>query len=214
MNSPRRYWAKNRYFSAILPLLGLSLAIFFLLSASCGGSTPQTRHYQLELDAEPGADAQNELILVVDTFGVDAAYDQTQMVYRESPYRIDSYYYQRWAAPPGRLVSDALRKGYRSSGLFKTVLAGQSMRPDAVLSGHISALEEVDQSGDEWQGHVTLELRLREGRTGELLWTQVYDEYEPMPEQNPRGLARATSRILERVVQDSAPKIAQIAANQ
>jgi ABC-type uncharacterized transport system auxiliary subunit len=201
----------------IRPLHHLFAALLatLALAAGCSSSPPEVRHYQLDLPVQrmqaerAQTDSSARPVLAVESFSVDAAYDQPQIVYRESPYRLDQYYYQRWASMPGRLVSDAMRRGYEATGLFRTVLAGEGAEADAVLSGHISAIEEIDETEEQWFGHVVLQLRLRDAATGTLLWNRVYDERTPLKERSPTGLAVAVSEMLARIVEESAPVILQ-----
>lgn len=182
------------------------------LLAACASAPPETRQYQLDvrLEAVRAAQAQEPRpTLAVDAFSVDAAYDQQPIVYRESAYRVDQYYYQRWAAMPGRLVSDAMRQGLGATGLFQTVLSGRGARSDAILSGHVAAIEEVDKTRQDWAGHLALELHLRDARTGDLLWSAQFDREVALKQQNPTGLAAAISQILTDIIAESAPTIAQ-----
>lgn len=180
------------------------------LWAACASGTPETVHYRLDL--EPSAvevPEPRQPVLGIEPFTVDAAYDDSQIVYRTNPYRLNYYYYHRWASAPGLMLTDSLRRGYQRTGYFQAVTSGEIARSDAVITGHVAALEEVDVSEEEWFGRVVLELRLRDTRTGTLLWSQVIEEEEPLAERSPAGLAEALSSALTRVVEETAPTIAE-----
>lgn len=192
--------------------LAVICCVLYALLAACASAPPETRQYQLNVrpDAMQATD-EHKPTLAVDVFSVDAAYDQQQIVYRESHFRVDQYYYQRWAAMPGRLVSDAMRQGLGATGLFRTVISGRSTPADAILSGHVAAIEEVDRTRRDWAGHLALELHLRDTRTGELLWSAQFDREVALTQQDPTGLAAAMSQILTDIVVETAPTIAHVA---
>jgi hypothetical protein len=90
------------------------------------------------------------------------------------------------------------------------------MTPDApvVLAGRVLAIEEVDRSKAEWIGRIVLELNLTDARSGEALWTQQFDETEPLRVQTPEGLAAALSIAMSRIVAHTVPAIAEITERQ
>lgn len=181
-------------------IVALSLAVGLL---ACG-STPETVHYRLDLEpSRVDQPPESRPALAIEHFGVDAAYDQPQIAYRDSPYRLQRYHYHRWAAPPGLLLTDALRSAYQATGRFASVTSGTTARSDLVLSGHIAALEEVDVTEDEWIGRVVLELRVRDATTGDLLWSDTVERRETLEERSPAGLAEALSRALTSIVEET-----------
>jgi ABC-type uncharacterized transport system auxiliary subunit len=164
---------------------------------ACGGAQP-IHHYQPnvvsgEVDSQGSS---GDLVLAIEDFSAGSAYDEKRIVYRKSDYRFDYYHYHRWASTPGLLVSDALREVYRSTGAFQAVVGGYDSRADVVLSGRVVAFEEVNKSKKEWLGRVVLDLRLRDARTGELLWNDLMRREVPVKNQSPEGLTAALSRGL------------------
>ncbi len=172
-------------------------------------STPDTHFYRL---AAPELEAAREPmggILLVESFDADAVYSDDRIVYRASPYRLDYYNYHRWTSPPAVHLTDYLRDAYTRSGMFRRVVTASLPEPDAVLSGRITAFEEVDESETSWIGHLTLELTLSEPRTSTTLWAQRFEEYERIPQHSPEGVAVALSAAMRRIVKASAPAIAE-----
>jgi ABC-type uncharacterized transport system auxiliary subunit len=194
--------------SRLAPILALCL----LVLGACS-STPQVQRYQVTVapQIEESKREVNNLVLAVEPFTADVAYDQDRIVYRSSPYRLDYYHYHRWAAAPGLMLTDAMRAAYSKSGYFSLVTVGGGARADVVLSGRVTAIEEVDVSDKEWVGRVFVELQLRDARTGALVWSQNYREEEPVEELDPEGVTRAISKAVTRIVRDSTPKIAEVA---
>ena len=163
-----------------------------LASATCGGSVPPTRYYQLYIGAmEPTA--AGDVVMVVEPFLVDSAYDDDRIVYRRSPYKLDYYHYHRWSAPPGELISAALRDAYRRTGQFQAVTNELTSDATVVLSGRVLAIEEVDMTREHGRARIAVELRLRDAATDEQIWSRVMREEVPLRDQSPAGLARALS---------------------
>lgn len=164
---------------------------------ACGGAQP-IHHYQPNVVSGEvdGQSSSGDLVLAIEDFSAGSAYDEKRIVYRKNDYRFDYYHYHRWASTPGLLVSDALREVYRSTGAFRAVVGGYDSRADVVLSGRVVAFEEVDESKDKWFGRVVLDLRLRDARTGELLWNDLLRRKVPVEKKSPEGLTAALSRGL------------------
>ena len=90
------------------------------------------------------------------------------------------------------------------------MLREQTDRRAVVLGGRVVAIEEVDidpkHSGS---AAIALELTLTDPKTGKVVWAQQYEETEPLPAQNPEGLARAISTALDRIAKRAAPQIVE-----
>jgi ABC-type uncharacterized transport system auxiliary subunit len=195
-------------------LAALSLALATSLApAACGGKLPDTRYYQLvPPESRPGRGGDE--LLVLEPLTTDAAYDDERIVYRTTPFRLDYYQYQRWSSAPGLMIGNYLERTLEASGKFRGVV--HDLTPDApvVLAGRVIAIEEVDRSKTEWLGRLVLELMLTDAKTGEALWTQQFDETEPLRVQTPEGLAAALSTAMARVVAQVIPTIADLTQRQ
>lgn len=185
----------------------MKLALVILLAA-CGGAAPQIRYYQL---APVGAatPATGDKVIVVEALASDAAYDDERIVYRNGPYRLDYYNYHRWSSPPGALVGNYLEKALARTGSFKAVVRDQTTDAAMIVGGHITAIEEVDTDPKHWLGRIAVELTLTDPKSGGIVWSQSFEETEPLVEQNPEGLARAISIALSRIATKAAPIIAE-----
>ena len=181
------------------------VTLLVLAASACAGRTPPTRYY--DLAAPPAVAAAAGPTLVLDQLSTDDAYDDERIVYRTSRYRLDYYDYHRWSAPPGVLIANYLERSLERSGQFAGVVRDVTRDAPAILGGRVVALEEVDVSRKAWQGHVVVELRLIDTRTGDTLWSAQYDESEPLTRQSPEGLAEAVSVAMARIVDQAAPVI-------
>ena len=191
----------------VAPVVAMSLAV-----TACGGKLPDTHYYQLTAPESKAGGGDN--LLVLDTLTTDAAYDDDRIVYRTTPFRLDYYQYQRWSSTPGLMVGNYLEQALETSGKFRAVM--RELTPDApvVLAGRVVAIEEVDRSKTLWVGRIVLELILTDARTGEALWTRLFDETEPLRRQTPEGLAAALSIAMSRIAAQTIPAIAEITERQ
>ena len=186
------------------------LALLLLALAACGSTPPATRYYHL---ATPQVHKPaGKLVLVLEPLTTDEAYDDERIVYRTSPYRLDYYDYHRWSAAPGVLVGNFLEEALERGGHVRAVRRDLTTDADAILSGRIAAIEEVDVSKQRWEARIVLELQLSDASSGETLWSEQYEEHEPLRDQSPEGLARALSAALGRIVASAGPEIAAQAA--
>lgn len=191
-----------------------SLLALVLPVLGCGGGTP-IRHYTARVLPEQVETASTQApgVLFVRTFSADAAYAERRIVYRESPVQFDYYHFHRWAAEPGKMVSNVLREVYRRSGRFEAVVGDFTPHVNVMLSGRIVALEEVDVSEEEWVARVAVELSLRKNESGKMVWNTLIEDTEPLQERSPAGLAEALSVLLTRIGSQTAPIIAEKAAS-
>ncbi|HET9989294.1 MAG TPA: ABC-type transport auxiliary lipoprotein family protein [Kofleriaceae bacterium] len=194
--------------------LVLVAIVVSVVGAACGGSTPQVRYYQLAGSTAPAAKPTGDKVLVVEALTSDGAYDDERIVYRNNPYRLDYYNYHRWVAAPGALVGGYLQQALGRTGDFKAVLREQTADTSLVLGGRITAIEEIDRDPKHWVGRIALELTLMDPMTGEIVWAQPFEETEPLPVQNPEGLARAISTALDRIAKRAAPAIVEHATSK
>lgn len=184
-----------------------TLAGLALVLAACGGKMPETRFYQL---APPpaSATAPGTLSIALEAFETDAGYDDERIVYRTTAYRLDYYQYHRWSATPGTIVGNYLEQALERSGQFRAVSREASDRSPVVVRGRVLAMEEVDRSKTSWLGRLVLELSLVDTKTGEVLWSEQYEEHEPLRVQSPEGLAEGLSKALSRIATRATPQIA------
>jgi ABC-type uncharacterized transport system auxiliary subunit len=184
--------------------------ILLLALAACAGKVPETRYYQLA--APPQAAAQpGEASIAIEPLTADGAYDDERIVYRVTPYRLDYYNYHRWSAPPGTMLSNYLQDAFSRSGRFRAVVHEPTESVPVTLGGRVIAIEEVDQSKTSWVGRIAVELTLTDTLTNKVLWSQRFDETEPLREQTPEGLARALSAAMARITKRALPAVADIA---
>ena len=188
------------------------IALFVL--AACGGSVPQTRYYQLAELAPAPMPAATGSVIAVEPLAADGAYDDERIVYRVDPVRFDYYQYHHWSTTPGTMVGGYLQQALAHTGKFRSVVRDTTTDTAAVLGGRVLAIEEVDESKTRWIGHLAVELTLTDAKTGEILWSHPYDQREPLSAQTPEGLAVALGIAMNRIVDEAAPAISDLADRQ
>lgn len=184
--------------------------ILLLALVACAGKVPETRYYQLAAPQQAAAQ-RGDASIAIEPLTADGAYDDDRIVYRVTPYRLDYYNYHRWSAPPGTMLSNYLQDAFSRSGRFRAVVHEPTASVPVTLGGRVIAIEEVDQSKTSWVGRIAVELTLTDTITNKVLWSQRFDETEPLPEQTPEGLARALSRAMARIARRALPAVADLA---
>jgi ABC-type uncharacterized transport system auxiliary subunit len=180
-------------------------AVVAVVIVACGGKIPDTRYYALA--APPAATGHGSIDLAVEALSTEPGYDDDRIVYRQNPYRLDYYQYHRWSAAPGVVLGGYLAQALDATGKFHAVVREPNDNTPLVIGGRVLALEEVDQSPTRWLGHVVVELTATDRASGEVVWTQKFDDSEPLQAQSPEGLARAISTAMSRIVDRAAPAI-------
>lgn len=184
--------------SLILPLLAA------LLLSSCGKPPALINRYIL--DYAPPVLArlpQLDTGIKVDLFAVDETINRLEMVYQENPYRTGTYWYNRWRANPGYLVTDYLTRDLRDSRLFKAVFSHDLSGPARFrLEGGVAEFQENDTPGF-WHGALSLNITLldtdQENIADRVMFQRSYQTQEPMVTKTPQGLATALSTAMQQL---------------
>lgn len=177
------------------------------VAAGCASVSP-THYYLLDpgpLDAgaAPAAsDVQardaSALRIGIEPIAVAAAYDRERIAYRPPGAGAEIGYYRRhqWAAPPGRLLREALAEGLRgvcgSARIEPAVGAGY----DLLLVAELNALEEVDRSSDRFAGRISLTLSLRAPDDARALWSARLDAAATTADARVPAVVDAINRAL------------------
>lgn len=149
----------------------LSLLVFFLLPVSCGSvEVREPNFYPLPAPALSSPVSPTGKVLRVEDFSLAPHLVGEEIRAMTRKGRMESYPYQRWAAPLGALVSDALLRSFQESGMFDAVVDATDPTPsDWVLTGRVFHFEE-GASATGIEVRVDLLVTLRESGTNTLLW--------------------------------------------
>jgi ABC-type uncharacterized transport system auxiliary subunit len=156
------------------------LALTVGLAAGCGAARP-SKYYQLTVPgdtARAGDPNPIPVTLLIGRLTAPALYREDQIVYSSGGESMGTYEYQRWSEPPTEMIAEVLLRQFRASGHYHGVYTLRSdIRGDFLLHGHLYDFKEV--SGSPLAARVTMELELRNVKTGTTVWTHFYSHDEP-----------------------------------
>ncbi|MFQ5636830.1 MAG: ABC-type transport auxiliary lipoprotein family protein [bacterium] len=193
-------------------LLNLTCSFIIGLSLNCGG-VPPTFYYRVSHEGVSEGNGANNAMIPV-TLGIaqctaDILYEGDKIVYRDSPYEVQFYHYRRWIAPPRKIVTETILKQFRESGAFQRVVSiPSSIDFDYLVKGRILAFEEWDDANG-WFGIVTLEFKLQDPHTKEVLWENVFSAKAPASQKKPVEVVKAISSSLYTVIDNAVSEIKQ-----
>jgi ABC-type uncharacterized transport system auxiliary subunit len=198
-------------------LAALALAGGCLGGLGGGAAAPPVQYYTLTAPAAATSRAGAGRTIAVEELRADAPFDDRRMVHRAGNYRLVYDDDHQWAAAPGVLVSDCLRRAYQSTGRFGMVLSEPSSETTAILGGRLLAFEQLDDRARAGHkaprarsgvGRIALELQLRDAESGRILWTRRTEQRIRLDQPTPDALAAALSRALGSIAADTAPALA------
>jgi ABC-type uncharacterized transport system auxiliary subunit len=195
--------------SFCLIIIILSMVITGCLSGS-GKPQYEVENYLLSYPA-PSFDKLEKLNASVklNRFSIAAAYNSTNMIFRNDPYSIDSFNYSRWSVNPADMVADSFLRDLRASGLFGAVYSRyETDEGQFVISGSIEEFYlRSDKSNKTAVIRIIISLQdTREKETGKtMMFQKKYVREEPLQESSPRGYSQAASEAL-RIISEQITK--------
>jgi ABC-type uncharacterized transport system auxiliary subunit len=179
--------------------------------AGCGAAR-SSKYYQLTIPdnnaADPPASNVYPVSILVGPLNTSHLYREDHIVYRSGGENMGTYEYQRWAEPPAEMIQDVLFRSLRSSGRYRSVISlRSSVRGDYLLHGHLYDFEEI--SGSSMAGRLTLELELRDTKSGVTLWTHLYNHDEPAAGKDVSAVVAALNRNVQRATAEFAASLDQ-----
>lgn len=178
-------------------LFALTSLATALLAVGC--APHKIQYYQLSaVPAQPALAPAGPMILV-GHIAVPVALQDGRIRYREGANEVGAYEYHRWIEQPGMMVRDSLIMTLRSSGRYSAVQeTGSGALGDYTVRGKLLEFAEIDNAGI--QTRVTLDLELRESKTGRLVWNQTLTHNDPVEAKKVAAVAQSLDRNLQTVV--------------
>lgn len=184
----------------------LFVSSFFLIAGCVTSGKPpyNVESYLLNYQA-PSWNNPKKLATSVkfNRFSIAAAYNSTNMIFRNDPYSLDSFNYSRWAVNPADMVGDSLLSNMRTSSLFKAVFSRyETQEGRFVVSGGIEEFYlRIDKSNKTALISISISLQdTREKETGKsMLFQRKYFREEPLQDQSPRGYCEAASQAMQAI---------------
>ncbi len=190
--------------SRILRASSLALLVVSSLAAAftgCGSSRP-IKYYQLSYPTSPaGQQSPFNVSLLVRSFEASHLYQEERIVYSTSPNELGLYEENRWVAAPVEMLQDALVRGLRSAGHYRSVMIVRGEGGgDFALAGHLYEFGEVD--GAEIVARLKYTIRLRDRKTGMIVWNHTYDHDEPASAKTVPAVVAAMDKNVQRSVEE------------
>jgi len=207
MPAPGRRLGKISGAFAIGALLAVGLS-------GCGSMKP-VKYYQLT--HSPTSTLGNspspvDASLLVRPFQTSHLYREDRIVYGGEGGQVGLYDYQRWVEPPVELLQDALARGLRSSGHFRSVT---TLRSDSSvefsLIGHLYAFREVSTGGV--VARLNFDVELMDLKIGKAIWRHTYNHDEPSSGKTVADVAAAMDKNVQLSVQEIHDGVLQAIAN-
>jgi len=181
---------------------------FFLVG--CGAARP-AKYYQLTVPKEAAADPPGDPLPVTILMGPIMSshlYREDRIVYSSNGENMGTYEYQRWVEPPTEMIQDVLFRTLRSSGRYSAVHAQRSsVRGDYLLHGRLYDFKEI--SGSPMSARLSLDLDLRDTKTGATVWTHIYNHDEPVSGKDVSAVVAALNRNVQRATNEFSASLSQ-----
>jgi ABC-type uncharacterized transport system auxiliary subunit len=180
------------------------------LVAGCGAARP-SKYYELTVPGSSGVDPAGDPFPVTIVMGPllsSHLYREDRIVYGSNAEAMGTYEYQRWAEPPTEMIQDVLLRALRSSGRYRSIYAQHSsIRGDYLLHGELYDFKEV--TGSAMSARLVLELELRDTRTGNTVWTHLYNHDEPVSGKEVSAVVTALDHNVQRATNEFIASLAQ-----
>jgi ABC-type uncharacterized transport system auxiliary subunit len=174
-----------------------------LLIAGCGAARP-SKFYQLTVPGNTNTDKQAEVYpvgILIGPIYASHLYREDRIVYSSKGPGMGTYQYQRWVEPPTEMIQGVLFRALRSSGHFRSVYTQRSnMRGDYILRGHLYDFKEV--TGSPMGARVSLDLDLRDAKTGNTVWIYNYNHEEPVKGKSVSAVVEALDQNVQRATDE------------
>lgn len=179
----------------ILWIAALAAGLF----SGCGAARP-SKFYQLTIPGDATSTTPANpypITLLLGPLRASHLYREAHIVYSSNGEMMGTYEYQQWAEPPTEMLEDVLLRYLRASGKYRSVdILRSNSRGDYTLYGRLYDFKEV--SGPPLLARVTVDLELRETKTGSIVWTHYYSHDEPVSGKDIAAVVAALDRNTQR----------------
>jgi len=193
-----------------------SLLLFCaLVVTGCGAARP-SKYYQVTIPgdnaADPPATSVYPVTILMGPLNSSHLYREDHIVYSSGGESMGFYEYQRWVEPPTEMIQEVLFRSLRASGRYRSVYSlRSSIHGDYLLHGHLYDFKEL--SGSSMSGRLSLELELRDIKTGATVWTHLYNHDEPVSGKDVSAVVAALDRNVHRAAAEFAASLDQYFAS-
>ena len=171
------------------------------LAAGCGATRP-SKYYQLTIPGDIAPQASPTaypVTIVIAPLNSSALYREDRIVYGTAGEQMGTYEYQRWAEPPTEMLREVLLRALRASGHYRGVYSLRStLRGDYLLRGRLYDFKEL--TGNTLSARVTLDMELRDEKSGAVVWTHFYTYDQPVGGKDVAAVVAAMNQNVQRGV--------------
>jgi ABC-type uncharacterized transport system auxiliary subunit len=155
------------------------IATLSILVSACVGARP-IKYYHIEIPAtQEAAGATYGVALVVGNIDSPPIMRDGRILYQVGANEIGAYEYHRWVETPDRMIQDSLVRLLRSSGRYPSVDTQRSgATADYIVRGKLYEFCEIDKP--EVHTRVSMEIELRDAKTGRTVWSRLYTREDPV----------------------------------
>jgi ABC-type uncharacterized transport system auxiliary subunit len=165
------------------------------LFTGCGAARP-SKFYELTIPGDSASARESSpypVTLLLGPLRAAHLYREDSIVYSSGAETMGTYEYQKWAAPPNEMLVEMLLRELRASGKYRAVdFLRSNARGDYILYGRLYDFKEI--SGTPVLARVTVDLELRELKSGATVWTYYYSHDEPVSGKDVAAVVAALDR--------------------
>lgn len=193
----------NRTLRELRRLQLAAAALTAILFGGCGAARP-VKYYQLTVPADAAAVEKADAIpvtLLLGEVSTSHLYREDRIVYGNGPEQLGTYEFQRWAEPPAEMIREVLLRELRLSGRYRAVYYRRSnMKGDFAVRGRLYDFKEI--SGGQMSTRVTMEMEMRDLKTGATVWSHYYTHDEPAGGKDVASVVAGLDRNVQRGVKE------------
>ena len=198
---PEEYKSRARRAAAISSFTILTLMLVLL--CGCGATRP-SKYYQLTVRPDAGSIERPDAVPVTLLMGAVMTthlYREDRIVFGNGPEQLGTYEYERWAEPPAEMIQEVLLRELRASGRYRAVYNRRSnVRGDFAMRGRLYDFKEI--TGGQMATKVTLELEMRDLKSGATVWTHYYTHDEPTNGKDVPAVVASLDANVQRCVRE------------
>jgi len=176
-----------------------------LVLAGCTGLRPvetePARTYLLEAQFDRAGQAKSiPLTLVVRTPRAAPGYDTARMAYVRQAHLLEYFAKNRWADAPAKMLGPLLVRALEQRAGFRAVAPAAGMvKGDIRLDTELILLQQEFATSPS-RLHLRLRAQLVEEASQRVIATQVFEEFEDAPSDDPYGGVVAANRALPKLL--------------
>ncbi len=177
------------------------ISLLFILLVGCGG-TIRKEYFLINYTPDELTNRKNDtpypFTLRVKSFDIEKVYGKPNIVYRESPYKLEYYGFRHWAVRPAAMLTDLVYKHISDVKLTDALVRrlDDAGMPDYELSALVEAIEEYD-SKELWYAHLSIRFSLKRLKDDAVLYSRTFDKRKKVPEHTPSSVVKTLSEIMD-----------------